>query len=641
MTAGPRRGGAVLTLCAACVMPGGIAAAQTIALPEIVVTPYYSPTPLSRTGASVTVISGERLARSGPGSLAHVLRQTAGVSVIESGGPGATSEIRIRGAETGHTLVLIDGVRVNDSATARDDFDFSLIAPEDIDRIEILRGPQSAIYGSDAMGGVVNIVTKKASKKKIATTASAEIGSYGSRAASGSVSMSEGDFSLRFGGSHYFTNGFSRRGSRDGNEPDSYEKLAGNIRATYDPKSGLGFDFGLTGSQVHSDYDAAGSNVAAPDAANTVDKRQLSGFLTFMLPGAGFDQSLKLFAAASDRHNVERAPPTPSIPDSYFRSRSTGAEYRGTIDLDALGTLLIGGRIEHETAENYAPGGGFSGYSREKTSYAVFAEQKITLGERFHLAFSGRYDASTRDDEGRFTWRATGVYEIPETETRFKGSVATGVKLPTAYMLANNAYQALTYPDQVELTLKPEESLGFDVGIEQALLDGRVQLSATSFYNRFRNLHGTTSLSSNIFDVAYGNISRARTSGVELSADADVIPEVLTVGGTYTYLHTEDTNGKPLARRPQHSGSVNVTWTPTEEAEATLAAVYVGKRYNSSGGSGLLAAYWRADLTASYALSPQTTVFGRIENLFDATYQDPSGFNTPGRSYFVGLKWKS
>lgn len=618
------------------------AGAEAATLPEIVVTPYYSPTLLSRTGSSLSVISGETIARSAPGSLAQVLRAIPGVSVIELGGPGATAEVRIRGAETGHTLVLIDGVRVNDFATARDDFDFSLIAPADIDRIEILRGPQSAVYGSDAMGGVINIITKRAAKKKFSVSASAEVGSYGSHAESASMGMTQGDFSLRFGGSRFFTEGFSRRGDRDGNEPDLYEKLAGNIRGSFDPKTGLGFDFGLNGSHVMSEYDAAGSNVAAPDANNTVDKKLLSGFFKFNWPNAdaGFNQSLNVFASLSDRTNIERAPPTPSIPLSMFKSRSFGAEYRGLVDLDQFGSFLFGGRLEREMAENVAPAGGFSGYSRTKSTYAAFAEQKVSLGDRFHLAFSGRYDGEF-DGDGHFTWRVTGVYEVPDSDTRLKGSVATGVKLPTAYMIANNIYQSATYAG-VELNLRPENSIGFDAGIEQGLFDGRVRLSATGFANRFGNLTGTTSLSANPFDIAYANIANARTAGVELSAEADVIPGMLTVGGAYTYLYAVDGNDKPLARRPRNTGAITASLTPTDKIEASLSAVYVGDRYNSSGGTGVvLPAYWRVDLNASYALSKQTTLYGRVENLFNARYQDPNGFNTPGLSAYVGLRWKS
>jgi vitamin B12 transporter len=616
-----------------------IAATAQSTIPEIVVTPYYSPTLLSRTGSSITVIPREQIARSSPASLSQVLRSIPGVTVIESGGPGATAEVRLRGAETGHTLVLIDGVRVNDFATARDDFDFSLISPHDIERIEILRGPQSAIYGSDAIGGVVNIVTRKGARDTHKGSASVEGGSYGTHAESASTSMSRGDMSLRLGGSHYFTRGFSRRGDRDANEPDSYEKWAGSFRAAYAPTDGPQAEVGLTGSMVHADYDAAGSSAAAANAANTVDKTLLSGFarLTWPNAGSGLEHSLMVFGAYSARDNIERAPPTPSIPESHFRSRSLGAEYKSVADIGHFGTLTLGGRIEHEAAENFAPSGGFSGFTGAKTLYALFAEDKIDLGDRLYLALSGRYDGEA-DGGGFLTGRTTAVYDLSEYGTRLKASAGTGAKRPTAYMLANNAFQAMSYGG-VELNLRPEQSFGVDAGIEQTLHDGRIRLTATGFYNRYRDLLTTQTLNAP-FDFAYVNLNRAMTAGLEATGEIDIVRGVLSIGGAYTYLHSEDAKGKPLARRPRHTGSVSVAFTPREEAEATLKAVYVGERFNSSGGTGVvLPAYWRVDLEASLALTPQTKVFARIENLLDARYQDPGGFNTPGLSAYLGLRW--
>src|SRR5688572_23891676 len=167
---------------AACLFAGLTGAdAQTLEIPEIVVTPNYAPTPLERIGSAVSVIGRQEIGRAAPASLAQLLRSVPGVTMIESGGPGGSTELRLRGAETGHTLVLIDGVRVNDFATARDDFDFALLSPNDIERIEVLRGPQSALYGSDAIGGVVNIITRKP-VRGVSASASVEGGSYGTHA---------------------------------------------------------------------------------------------------------------------------------------------------------------------------------------------------------------------------------------------------------------------------------------------------------------------------------------------------------------------------------------------------------------------------------------------------------------------------
>jgi vitamin B12 transporter len=627
-------------LCAlfALAMYAAPAAAQTAATPEIVVTPYYSPTLLSQTGASITVIPGEQIAGGGSGSLSQVLRSVPGVNVIESGGPGGTAEVRLRGAETGHTLVLIDGVRVNDFATARDDFDFSLVAPAEIERIEILRGPQSAIYGSDAIGGVINIITRKAAREKHRSSASVEIGSYGTNSETLSTSMNRGDLSLRIGGSHHFTSGFSRRGDRDEDEADSYEKWAGSFRGSYAPADGPEFEVGANGSKVVSEYDAA-SGAGAADAENDVTKTLLTGFarLTWPNAGSGIEHSLMAFGTVNARDNLERAPPTPAIPESHFRSRSFGAEYKAAIDFGRSGEMLIGGRLESENATYDAPANGFSTFASDRQLYALFVEHKVTVAERFHLAFNARYDGAFEDD-GFLTGRATAVYDLAEHGTRLKASIGTGAKRPTAYMLANNAFQAMTYPD-VSTGLRPERSFGLDAGIEQSLFDDAVRLSATGFYNRFRDLLETRTLSGNFFDVAYENTSSAMTAGLELTGEVDIVPGVFVVAGSYTYLHTEDAEGKPLRRRPKNAGSISATFRPTGDAEATLRAVYVGERYNSAGAVGLLPSYWRVDAEISGDLNDQTKVFARVENLFDARYQDPAGFNTPGLSAYLGLRW--
>lgn len=629
-----RAAGALLPPLLALLAPAA-AVAQSVTLPEIVVTPYYSPTLLADTGSSLTVIRGDQIARSSPASLTQVLRSVPGVTVIESGGPGATTEVRLRGAETGHTLVLIDGVRVNDVATARDDFDFSLIAPSEIERIEVLRGPQSAVYGSDAMGGVINIITKRAARDRNTASVSVEGGSYGTNAEKLSASMSRGDFSLRFGGSHYFTGGFSRRGHRDANEPDAYRKWAGSFRAEYAPEGGPKLEVGGNGSSVFSEYDAASGSGAA-DALNTVNKLLLSGFARLSWTGdTGFDHSLMAFANGSARDNIERAPPKPSIPESHFRSGSVGAEYKATMAV-GWGDVLVGGRIEREGATYNAPSGGFSTFDSASVLYAVFAEQKVAVGDRLNLAFNVRYDGSS-GEEGFITGRATAVYDLTETGTRLKASIGTGAKRPTAYMIANNQYQALVYPD-VSTDLSPERSFGVDAGVEQDLWQGRGRFTVTGFYNRFRDLLDTRTLGGS-FDVAYDNVSHAMTAGAEISGEFDLIPDRLTVGGTYTYLYTEDSNGKPLRRRPRNAGSVSVSMVPAEGAKLTGTAVYVGERFNSNGGVSLLPAYWRVDLEGSLSLNPRTETFARVENLFNAQYQDPGGFNTPGLSAYVGLRW--
>lgn len=213
---------------------------------EMVVTADREPEPISRTGSSISVVKGETLATSNPGSLVDALRTVPGLDISEAGGPGSTSQIRLRGANTGQTLVMIDGIRINDPSAASGDFDFAMFAPSSIERIEVLKGPQSALYGSDAMGGVVNIITKKGSGPAQFNVRT-EGGSYGTATTNGSVTGSQGPWSYAVTGGGQHSNGFSRFGYRippleakfGPLERDGFDRVGGSARVGYDAGDGV------------------------------------------------------------------------------------------------------------------------------------------------------------------------------------------------------------------------------------------------------------------------------------------------------------------------------------------------------------------------------------------------------------------
>lgn len=608
-------------------------------IPEIVVTPNYTPTPLARVGSTVSVIDSRKIARASPASGAQLLRTVPGVTVIESGGPGGSAEVRLRGAETGHTVVLIDGVRVNDPATARGDFDFVLLSLGDVERVEVLRGPQSAVYGSDAMGGVVNIITRK-QKAKSSLTATVEGGSYGTLAEKVAGGMTEGDFSLRFSGAHFFSEGFSRRGDRDANEADGAEKTSGSVRLTYAPVDGPSFDAGVTATHQMSEYDGAAA-VTGPNALNTVTRTQVSGFGKMAFPtwNGWFDQSVTTFFTMSERENLE---PGAAPPVANYSSSNFGAEYQAVVDLAAAGTLTVGARAEFEHARNLSQTVvSFAGYEAQRTYFAGYAQHELTLFDDLHFTFSGRYDGEASGD-GFLTGRATAAYDLPDSGTRLRASIGTGAKRPTAYQVGNNLFAASIAPIGVTVPtdLKTEKSIGVDAGIEQTLFAGAVHVSATAFYNRFTNLLGFTFFPGSSVNGYYDNTDLAETSGLEFALDTEIWPDVLSANATYTWMPTRNlATGKPLPRRPEHSGSFSLTFSPDRRFETTLTGVIVGPRTNLASSTTMLPGYWRLDLAASYALSDSTKLFARVENLPDNRYQDPDKFNTPGFSAYVGLTW--
>lgn len=605
-----------------------VLAASTI--PEIVVTPNYTPTPLDRVGSTVTVIGRDAIARTSATTVAQVLRTVPGVAVIESGGPGGSTEVRLRGGETGHTVVLIDGVRVNDASSARGDFDFTLLSLNDVERIEILRGPQSAVYGSDAMGGVVNIITRRQTAKS-SLTATIEGGSYGTlneRAAGG---MTAGDFSMRFSGAHAYAQGFSRRGIRDSNEPDGLDRWTGTTRLAYAPAGGLKVEIGGTATHELSGYDSTSD----PNAPNTADRTELSGFGKVTLPAwnGWLTQSLTATGASSQR--INREPLNVTLPLSTFASTNVTAEYQAIADLAAAGTLTAGARIKEEHASNVASGGSFAGYESARTYFAGYLQHQITLRDALHMTFAGRYDGEI-NGEGFLTGRATAAYELPAWGTTLRASIGTGAKRPTAYQIGNNLFAAVSYP-AANTSLKPERSLGIDAGIDQTLFGGAVHVSATAFYNQFRDLLTFVTPPTNGY---YDNIDRAEAHGLEFAIDTQVLPGLLTANATYTWMPTRNlATGAPLPRRPENSASFTVTWTPEPEWEVALTGTIVGKRTNTASSSTVLPAYWRLDASFSHALSDAVKLFGRIENLTDNTYQDPLGYNAAGFSAYVGLTW--
>ena len=584
-------------------------------VPEVVVTPYYIPTAISRAGSSVSVITRDDIARSSAGTVADLLRTVPGITVTESGGVGGSTVVNLRGAEPGHTLVLIDGVRVNEPAAASGGFDFATLTVTDIERIEVVRGPQSALYGSDAMGGVINIITRKASKGAPRSAVTVEGGSYGTARTTLSAGGTSGAVSLAGSGTWFHTDGFSRQGNRDRNEADGADKFAGNLNGSIDGGNGVKLDFGIDGFRETAGFD----ETLHPDAKSVQTRTLVNGFsrLTFPTFDGGLHNSLTAFAMDDSRLVFDDAsPPT----TTNFHGSDFGTEYQGDFTLGSNGTFLFGSRLEEESGTVT----GSTPFSGKRDLYAFYGLNQVNIGDRLHLSFGGRYDGAV-GGEGFLTGRATAVYDFPETETRLRGSIGTGAKRPTFY--------ELFAPPYGNSALGNESSIGGDLGIDQTLFDGRLVLSGTGFYNRFHNL---IDFSGSNFE----NVTHAETAGAELSATATIVPGVLTGTASYTYLSTQNlVTGKPLSRRPEHSGTVSLTYTGVERLQATLSATFVGARFNNTAATMVLPAYTRVDVSATYRINDAVSVFGRIENLLNARYQDPLGYNTAGFSVYAGLTW--
>jgi vitamin B12 transporter len=622
--------------------------------PEVVVTADREPEPISRTGSSISVVKGETLATSNPGSLVDALRTVPGLDISESGGPGSTTNIRLRGANTGQTLVMIDGIRINDPTAASGDFDFAMFAPSAIERIEVLKGPQSALYGSDAMGGVVNIITKKGSGPAQFNVRT-EGGSYGTAVTNGSVTGSSGPWSYAVTGGGQHSNGFSRFGYRipaletkyGPLERDGFDRVGGSARFGYDAGEGVRLEAGTLSSFTRSAYDQSTGTFPDTPSSATRQLDQVWGRASVDTFGGILTHSLNVFDTHIDRSFNDVTYKTNTLPQnttsivSGFVGNSTGAEYQGNLKLGPLGSLIAGSRTQHETANTYStnllpkPGPTIALIGKAQDTNSVFALWQLPIGVRLNITLGGRVDDVV--DVARFeTWRATAAYTIAETGTKFHTSAGTGAKAPTLFQLYDTANGTPT--------LRPEQSFGYDAGIDQSMFGGRVIASLTGFSNDFSNLINFVSATPTanpcrgIQTGCYVNVARAETSGLEVGTTIDVLPGLVKFNAAYTYLHAIDlATGLVLARRPKNLARFTLTITPTDRWLIEPRVLTVAKRFSSAGQTSLVDAYTRVDLYTEYKLDKNWKVFARGENILNEHYQEVFNFGTTGPAAYAGF----
>jgi vitamin B12 transporter len=610
---------------------------------DIVLTPNRVPTAIQRAGSAISVVTGAEIARSSPGGVIDALRALPGINVTESGGPGALSAIYMRGGSVGQTLVLVDGVRVNDPSTPSAEFDFGMIAPTDIDRIEVLRGPQSALYGSDAMGGVINILTKKG-EQALRRSIAIEGGSYGTFATRGSASGASGAWRYAASATAFHSDGFSRYGYRLPRivnalrkplEKDGADKFGASLRLGYAPNADFSVDASLSHGYSFVKFDSS----FADDPYNKGHNRLTNGQVAALFRSSDLlTHKISLFGARTERlSKLSSRTGTEYLGDRY------GAELENSLALNRFGTLIFGARTEQERLESRS--GGLSDtpprrltMGQAQTTHSVFALHQLPVGERFDLSFAGRVDHVDRANTFA-TYRATAAYRLLETGTKLRASLGTGAKAPTLYQL---------FSEYGTPSLKPETSIGVDAGVEQSLFADRLKLGLGVFQNRFENLIGfgntTICARSQIFGC-YFNTASARSRGVEASADLTLIEGRASFKASYTFLDAEDSKTHlALIRRPMHSGRIGLALSPIEKLTLTPTLVLIGARKDLDFDANFntirvrLAPYARLDLGADYAVTEVFSLYGRVENITDARIEEVRNYGGTGRAYYGGVR---
>ena len=597
----------------------------------IVVTAGRTEQKLSEVGKSISVIGIDMIEQRQTASLAELLRTLPGVTIQRNGGLGTLTSIFIRGAQADQTVALIDGVKLNDPSAPAGGFNFADLLTDNLERIEILRGPQSVLWGSQAIGGVINIITR-APTDSFALRASGEYGSFQTGRLSGAVSGKVGPTAISAGAGYLTTDGVSAAAS--GAEKDGDRLFGAYFKTTTELAEAVSLD--LRGFYTKSKADLDGFSLFPPylasDDLEYQHQQQIVGYAG--LNAGLFDGKLQNRLAASltriDRDSYNPA----STPVKTFdsRGRNLRFEYQGIADL-GLVRATFGAEHQEEklrTADAFfVPPGGSPTLTRKKANIdSLYFDAHAEPLEGLNVGAGIRYDNHNQFG-GATTLSADFAYTPNAGATVIRASYGEGFKAPTLYQL---------YGDFGFDKLRPEEAKGWDAGITQKLIGDAVELRATWFQRK-----SSDQIDFDLSTFTYFNIARARARGAEVELRIAPTKDLLFTAN-YTYSKSVNRNpadpnfGKQLARRPRQT--VNVTgdysWAFGLSTGATI--THVSRSFDDAGHFTRLGDYVLVDLRAAMPVTEAVELFGRVENLFDERYQTAAGFGQPGRAAYAGIK---
>jgi vitamin B12 transporter len=585
-------------------------------------------------GAATTVVTGDELRRQQIRHAADALRSLPGVTVGRNGSFAAQTQVRIRGAESNHTLVLIDGVVANDNNNGA--FDFSDLSAEAIERIEVIRGPQSGLYGSNALGGVVNIITKSG-RGPLQMTARAEAGSFGTfdHAVSASGGNDKAWGAITYHARH--STGFNV--APIGMEDDGAQLKSVIGKGGVKIVDGVTLDYVLRYSDKKGDRDTDGGApgtlaVQVDDPAHFTNTVFLGGL------------NLRWDSADGRFTNIVRANrnATTSVDFSQFGPFRNAGEtikygWLGTWRFDSPGLVnhALTGLVEQEN-DAFASDS-FAG-DRNRSRLATALEWKGDVGRRLSLTANVRHD-----DNDTFldytTWRTAASLHLRELNLRPHASVGTGVKLPTMFEQLG-AIPGFFTPNP---NLRPETSEGWDAGLELTVWRGRAILDVTYFVADLKDKIDGFQFVPGLGFTAVNLPGTSRREGIEVAGRVQLTPSLM-LSASYTHLTATNPDGLAEIRRPRDSAradlayafdrgrgraSVSVIYNGTMPDTAFLLPDFVATRV-------ALGDYWLVNAGASYEVAPGVELFGRVENALDQRYAEVYGFATPGIAGFGGVK---
>jgi outer membrane cobalamin receptor len=604
--------------------------------PEIVVTGSRVATDPSDLAANVTVLKREDFDVEKPAQLADVLRRVAGVHIDQVGGRGGTGSLYLRGADPNYTLVLVDGVRVNDPTNARGgSFDFSSLDIADVERIEIARGPYSAVYGGDALAGVVNIVTRHAPRDATGVSLEANGGAYDTRELSVNAGGPLGGGNWNLGASDSNQGAVVRGNHFDG------QRVSGSI----DTQIGANTTLFVSGRYSEYDRNSWPDDSGGFDFAALRDTEHRTGNESVFGAGANTrigDATFGLTLGYFDHDDHDDSPGIApgvrdpfGVPPSVVGTNLTRytATLTGTQKFTDFLSLAYGVdwmREEGTSDGTLDFGGGFvlpTSFALTRTTWAPFAEVRVE--SRLGLSAQAGVRVDKPDGQSSVTSpRLRVAYEIADTGFTVAGAWGKAFKLPSLYALG---HPLVGNPDLV-----PERGQSRELELSQTLLDGRAHWSATWFDGEFRNAID--------FDAGpppmLVNRNRVDTHGVEL-AGRFAASDALSFDGSVTNMKNRIAGGGELRNRPEWRAGAAAHWTPIAPLRLSVAATYVGNSFDSSIATGDLRIdpYTRFDVSAAWELSPQFEAWLAVDNLTDQQYEEFIGNEVRGVLPRAGVRF--